>query len=51
MAGTNDAMRKHSEIILVKILKLKSFIENELLECEVLISCPTHRFDDSKASR
>ena len=30
MAGMNDATAKHSEIILVEILKLKSFIENEL---------------------
>ena len=50
MAGTNDATAKHSEIILVEILKLKSFIENELPECKVFISCPTYRFDDSKAS-
>ena len=30
MAGTNDVVTKHSEVILVEILKLKSFIENEL---------------------
>ena len=49
MAGTNDAITKTSEVILVELLQLKSFIESALLGCKGAISCPTDRFDDSKA--
>ena len=49
MAGTNDTITKTSEVILVELLQLKSFIEYALLGCKVVTSCPTDRFDDPKA--
>ena len=38
MAGTNDAITKTSEIILVELLLLKSFVEDALPGCKVVIS-------------
>ena len=49
MAGTNDAITRTSEVILVELLQLKSVIEYALPGCKVVISCPTDRFDDHKA--
>ena len=49
MAGTNDTITKTSEIILVELLQLNSFIEYALLGCKVVISCLTDRFDNPKA--
>ena len=49
MAGTNDSTMKSSELILVELLQLKTFIEKQLPGCTVIISCPTDRSDDHKA--
>ena len=49
MAGTNDSTMKSSELILVELLQLKTFIEKQLPGCTVIISCPTDRNDDPKA--
>ena len=49
MAGTNDAIMKTSETILVELLQLKSFVEDTLPCCTVIISYPTYRYDDPKA--
>ena len=46
MVGTNDSKVKTSESILVELLQLKTFIENSLPGCTVVISCPTYRFDE-----
>ena len=49
MAGTNDANYKSSEEIVVELLQLKTFMENELPTCKVILSCPTCRYDDAKS--
>ena len=49
MAGTNGSVIKSSECILFKLLQLKRFIANSLPGCEVIISCPTDRYDEPKA--
>ena len=49
MAGTNDSIVKSADEILDEILQLKLFIEETLPECEVIISCPTCRYDDQTA--
>ena len=49
MAGSNDAINKSSQTILEDLLKLKSFLQSKF-ECEVIISCPTYRFDNPKAN-
>ena len=41
---------KTSETILVELLQLKTFLENTLPGCEVIISSPTYRYDEPKAS-
>ena len=48
MAGTNDAIMKTSENILVELLHLKSFVEDTLPACTVVILCPTYRYEDPK---
>ena len=51
MAGSNDAVNKNksSQSILEELLKLKSFLQSKF-RCDVILSCPTHRFDDQKAN-
>ena len=49
MAGTNDSVIKSSECILFELLQLKKFIADSLPGCEVIISCPTDRYDEPKA--
>ena len=49
MAGTNDSVIKSSECILFELLQLKTFIADSLPGCEVIISCPTDRYDEPKA--
>ena len=48
MIGTNDSLYKTSETLLVELLQLKNFIQQKQ-DCEVIISCPTYRFDEPKA--
>ena len=48
--GTNDAVKKTSDIIIDDILKLKHFIELQLPDTKTIISCPMMRTDDAKAS-
>ena len=47
--GTNDAIDKSPDDILIDLLKLKSFILNKLPKCDVIISQPTARYDNSRA--
>ena len=51
MAGSNDAAikSKSSQSILEDLLKLKSFLQAKF-RCNVILSCPTYRFDDQKAN-
>ena len=49
-AGTNDALYLTSRKILDNVLTLKSFITDNLPNCEVIISTPTLRTDDGKAA-
>ena len=49
-AGTNDAPYLTSRKILDNVLTLKSFITDNLPNCEVIISTPTLRTDDGKAA-
>ena len=49
-AATNDSVSCTSREILDKLLKLKHTINDQLPFCKVLISTPTLRFDNSKAS-
>ena len=48
--GTNDAVKKTSDNIIDDILKLKHFIELQLPDTKIIISCPIMRTDDTKAS-
>ena len=49
MAGSNDAVNKNkcSKSILEELLGLKSFLQSKF-RCDVIISCPTYRFDDQR---
>ena len=49
MVGTNDAIKKDSNKILNELLDLKKYIKSKSPECQVIISCPTCRFDNAKA--
>ena len=51
MAGSNDAVNKNkcSKSILEELLGLKSFLQSKF-RCDVIISCPTYRFDDQRAN-
>ena len=46
---TNDAVTKSSDTLLDEIQKLKLHIESQLINVEVIISCPITRIDNSKA--
>ena len=48
--GTNDAVKKTSDIIIDDISRLKHFIELQLPDTKIIISCPIMRTDDAKAS-
>ena len=48
--GTNDAVNNTSREILDKILKLKTYIQKELLKCQITISTPIKRRYHGKAS-
>ena len=51
MAGTNDAIDKSSTAILDELLLLKNWIMNVLPGVNVILSCPTIRYDrQSKGS-
>ena len=49
-AGTNDAVKFTSRDILNKLLQLKSFIQQKLLDAEITISTPTLKSDNGKAA-
>ena len=51
MAGSNDAVNKNksSQSLLEELLRLKSFLQSKFM-CDVILSCPTYRFDDQKAN-
>ena len=46
--GTNDATSLRSHTIVDELLKLKNYIESELAEVSVIISCPITRMDNGK---
>ena len=48
--GTNDALNNTSREILDKILKLKTYIQKELMKCKITISTPMSRHDHGKAA-
>ena len=48
--GTNDALNNISREILDKILKLKTYMQKELMKCKITISTPTKLHDHGKAS-
>ena len=48
--GMNDATNKSSGKILEELLRLKLFIQKKLPSCKVILSLPTIRNDDAKAS-
>ena len=48
--GINDAVSNTSREILDKILKLKTYIQKELLKCQITISTPIKRRYHGKAS-
>ena len=48
--STNDIITKTSDIILNELMELKFHIENTLPSCTVIISEPTIRLDNAKAS-
>ena len=48
--GTNDAVNNASREILDKILTLKTYIQKELLKCQITVSTPINRHGHGKAS-
>ena len=48
--GTNNCVNKSSRVVLHKILNLKTFIQNSLPQCKVIISNVINRTDDGNAS-
>ena len=46
--GTNDVLDNTSREILDKIVKLKTYIQNELRKCKITISTPIKRHDHGK---
>ena len=48
--GTNNCSDESSEIVMGKLSSLVDFVKNTVDGCKVLISTPTHRFDDAKAT-
>ena len=48
--GTNDAVNNTSREILDKILKLKTYVQKQLLKCQITISTPIKQSDHGKAS-
>ena len=48
--GTNDAVNNASREILDKILTLKTYIQKELLKCQITVSTPIKRHGHGKAS-
>ena len=48
--GTNDVLDNTSREILDKIVKLKTYIQNELRKCKITISTPIKQHDHEKAS-
>ena len=48
--GTNYALDNTSRETLDKILKLKTYIQRELLKCKITVSAPIKRHDHGKAS-
>ena len=48
--GTNNCVNESSRVALDKILNLKTFIQNSLPKCKVIISNVINRTDDGKAS-
>ena len=48
--GTNDPVNNTSREILYKILKLKTYIQKELLKRQITISTPIKQLDHGKAS-
>ena len=47
--GTNDSVDSTSDDILNNLSKLKRHIEKVMPFCEVIISMPTIRFDNTKS--
>ena len=48
--GTNNCVNESPRVVLDKILNLKTFIQNFLQECKVIISNVINRTDNGKAS-
>ena len=49
-AATNDAVNHGPDEIIKKILNVKAFIENEVKDCNVIISSPINRLDNQKCA-
>ena len=49
--GTNNCMDDEAVDIVNKILRLKSWIEETLPNCKIILSEPTIRFDSPRATR
>ena len=48
--GTNNCLNEPSRVVLDKIFNLKTFTQNSLPQCKVIISTVINRTDDDKAS-
>ena len=48
--GTNNCLEESSRVVLDRYLNLKTFIENSLPKCKVIICNIINRFDDSMVS-
>ena len=48
--GTDNCVNKSSRVVLYKILNLRTFIQNSLPQCKVIISNVINRTDDGNAS-
>ena len=49
-AATNDAVNHGPDEIIKKILNVKTFIEREVKDCNVIISSPINRLDNQKCA-
>ena len=47
--GTNDTVNKDANEIILDLLQLKDYANQRWPECEIILSCPTLRTDNSKA--
>ena len=48
--GTNNCVSEPSRVVLDRILNLKTFIQNSLSQCKIIISNVINRTDDGRAS-